>query len=126
MPCVFFKIGAADLTPWTDVQTYAVNAEDVFEEWEDGNHVTHRQISRVRYAGALQLGFADPEVFSAFTALLQSAKSSGGWYPVTAYISNTGAMASFDAFLDVVNDEDKWDAVNGRQWLVASVTVTQR
>lgn len=125
MPSFFFKIDTTDITPAIDVQSYAVNREDIFEEWEDGNWITHRVIARTRYAGAFQVGFSKAADFADFTALLAAKKTSGGYFPVTAYINNTGATETFNAFLDVANEDDKWDSVNSRQWQVTTVTVTQ-
>lgn len=126
MPSVFFKIGNTDLTQYVDVQTYAVNKEDVYEEWTDGNWTTHREIVRQRRSGEFSVGFSKATDFAAWTALLASSKASGGYYTVTAYINNTGSSDTFSAFLDVSNPEDKWDLAHSRHWLVATVTLTER
>ena len=126
MPSVFFKIGTTDLTDFVDVQTYAVNREDVYDSWTDGNWIDHRVIARQRRTGTFSLGFATAADFAAWTALLASAKAAGGYYAVTAYINNTGATDSFSAFLDVSNDGDAWDLAHSRHWLVAKVTLTER
>ena len=125
-PSVFFKINSTDLTAAVDIQSYAVNREDVYESWDDGNWTTHRQIARTRYQGTFQIGYASATDFAAWMTLLTTAKSAGGYYPVTAYINNLGTTATFDAFLDVVNEEDRWDPVNSRQWQVSTVVLTGR
>lgn len=126
MPSVFFKIDTTDISAYIDVQSYAVNRKDVFEEWEDGNWITHRVIARTRYSGSFQAGFASAADFTAFMTLLSTKKNADGYYPVTAYINNTGTTETFNAFLDVANDDDKWDAKHSRQWQVSTVAVTQR
>lgn len=126
MPSVFFKIGQTDLTAYVDVQTYAVNKEDVYDEWTDANRIDHREIVRQRRSGAFSLGFSTAAAFSAWTALLSSAKTADGYYAVTAYINNTGSSDTFNAFLDVSHPEDKWDLKHNRHWLVAQVTLTER
>lgn len=126
MSTVFFKIGNTDLTSYVDVQSYAVNKEDVYDSWTDGNWIDHREIARQRRSGTFSLGFATAAAFTAWTTLLSSAKTAGGYYAVTAYINNTGSSDSFNAFLDVSNPEDKWDLAHSRHWLVASVTLTER
>ena len=126
MPSVFFKIGTTDLTAYVDVQTYAVNKEDVYDSWTDANWVDHRVVARQRRSGSFSLGFSTAAAFSAWVALLSSAKTAGGYYAVTAYINNTAASDSFNAFLDVSNPEDKWDLAHSRHWLVARVTLTER
>lgn len=126
MPAYFFKIGSTDLSAAVDKQSYAVNKEPVYEEWVDGNWTTHRQIARSRYSGSLRLGFASDADFTAFTALLSSAQTAGGYYSITAYVSNTGSVETFDAFLSVKNEEDKWDTAHSRQWRVSSVEIYGR
>lgn len=126
MPAYFFKIGSTDLSARVDKQTYAVNREAVYEEWEDGNWTTRRQIARNRYIGSLRLGFSSTADFASFSSLLSSEQTAGGYYSVSAYISNMGSVETFDAFLSVKNDEDKWDAAHSRQWLVASVEIYGR
>ena len=122
---IFFKVGSTDLTPWGDIQNYDINRDDVFETWTDGNYVNHREIVRTRYGGKVTLGFDNATDFAAFTALMTSARQIGGYYSVTAYIQNTGETATFDAYLDT-DGSGKWDVVNGRRWLVVTVTVTGR
>lgn len=125
MPNVFFKIGSTDITSWIDIQNYDMNRADVYTTWTDGNFVDHRVITRTRYSGKFDAGFHRPADFAAFAALLESEKTAEGYYPVTAYINNTGTTESFSAFLDV-SDADKWDLTNGRSWQVQTVTVTGR
>ena len=126
MPSVFFKIDSTDLTAYVDIQSYAVNREDVYEEWDDSNWVTHREIARTRYSGTFRLGFSSSAAFSTFTTLLSTAKKAGGYFSVTAYINNLGTTATFDAYLDMVNEEDRWDPINSRQWQVTTVQLTGR
>ncbi|MBR2697522.1 MAG: hypothetical protein IKE76_02945 [Clostridia bacterium] len=125
MPSEFFKIGATDVTPWIDIQNYEMNREDVYTSWTDGNWVEHRVIARTRIAGEFKAGFDKATDFAAFMTLLQTAKTAGGYYSVTAYCNNTGTTETFDAYLDT-EDADKWDLVNGRQWQVVTVQVTGR
>lgn len=125
MPSLFFKIDTTDLSAYVDVQNYAVNLQDVYGEWEDGNWTTHRVVARTRCSGTFQLGFSSAADFSAFITLLATKKNVNGYYPVTFYVNNVGGTRTCNAFLDVVNEEDKWDAKNSRQWQVCSVTLTE-
>ena len=125
MPTTFFQIGTTDLTEFVDIQTYKINREDVYETWTDGNWMEHRVVARTRISGTLRLGFADAADLAAFLALLAAEKTAGGWYPVTAYVLNTGATAAVDAFVDP-EGEAKWDIKNGRQWVVQTLSVRQR
>lgn len=122
---VSFIIGSTDVTAFVDIQNYKMNSEDVYSTWTDGNKVDHRVITRQRIRGEVKLGFAKATDFSSFMTLLGTARTADGYYPVTAYVQNTGTTPTFNAFLDT-SDTDKWDIVNGRQWQVVTVTVTGR
>lgn len=122
---VFFKIGNTDLTQYVDIQNYDINEESVFEEWQDGNWVTHRVSIRTRKSGTVVLGFKTVSDFNTFVSLLSSQRNADGYYSVTAYINNTGATATFNAFVDTQNAA-KWDLLNNRQWLVQTLTVFER
>jgi len=122
---VSFSINTTDLTAFVDIQNYKMNSEDVYSTWTDGNKVDHRVITRQRIRGEVKLGFASATDFASFMTLLGTAKNANGYYPVTAYVNNTGTTQTFNAFLDT-SDTDKWDTVNSRQWQVVTVTVTER
>lgn len=122
---IFFRIADTDLTAFADIQNYNVNEEDVYQSWTDGNWIEHRNVVRRRVSGELKLGFANAAAFEAFTELLISARQPGGWYPITVYINNTGALRDLEAFLEV-KGSGKWDLVNGRQWLVQTISISQR
>lgn len=125
MPTYFFKIGTTDVTAYIDIQAYRMNRADVFSEWTDGNGVEHRQIYRTRIEGEFQVGFAKSTDFSAFMTLLSNQKTAGGYFPVSAYVGNTGTLETFSAFLEVENPEDRWDTKHSRQWQVSTVKVRQ-
>lgn len=124
-PTVFLEIGGTDVTAYLDIQNYQMNREDVYDTWTDGNGRDHRVITRTRARGKTKAGFRSAAAFAAFCALLANAKQTGGWYNVRAYISNTGATESFQAFIDAQEDSDKWDRLNGRQWQVQTLTITE-
>ena len=126
MPSIFFKLDTTDMTARVDVNSYAVNLEDVYDTWTDANGINHRVITRQRRAGTFQLGFANGTDFAAWTSLLSTKKTAGGYYPVTVYVNNTGSSDTINAFLDVSNPSDTWDLKHSRHWLVAKVTLTER
>lgn len=128
MNIVFFQIGSSssgDLTPYTNIQNYDVNLEDVFQEWTDGNWIQHRDIVRTRIQGTVTLGFKTPTDWNAFLALLNNNRTEAGYFPVSLWVNNLGANATIDAFLDLAGS-GKWDLVNDRFWRVITVSVTER
>lgn len=125
MDGVFLKIGTTDVSQYLDIQNYAMNAVDVYEEWTDGNWVDHRVINRQRITGKVSAGFSSESNYAAFISLLSSARDAEGYYPVTAFVINKGAAVTFDAFIDTEGSA-RWDLKNGRQWLVIPLTITGR
>ena len=121
---VSFTIGSTDLTAYADIQNYDMNRADVFTSWTDGNWTDHRVIARQRITGKVKLGFASATDFASLMTLLSTAKNANGYYSVTAYVNNTGTTETFNAFVDT-KDADKWDVLNGRQWQVMTLTVTE-
>lgn len=121
---VSFIIGTTDLTAYADIQNYEMNRADVYTSWTDGNWRDHRVIARQRVSGKVKLGFSSATDFSGLMTLLSTAKNANGYYSVTAYINNTGTTETINAFIDT-KDADKWDTLNGRQWQVMTLTVTE-
>lgn len=125
MPSIFFQIGTTDVTADTDIQTAELNSIDEFELWVDGNHREHREFTRTRITGTIRVGFDSEAKHAAFVALLQAAKTSGLWATVTAYVINLDSTETFEAFLDPVGKAN-WDIVNGRRWVVLTLSVRER
>lgn len=49
------SINGVDLTPYINPKTYKMNAEDVYESWQDGNFVEHRIYTRTRIKGSFEV-----------------------------------------------------------------------
>lgn len=120
-----FKIGTTDLTAWEKTDKHNVNRDDVFESWTDGNWIDHRVIARTRIIGTVVLSFARPADYTAFLALLTSARDAEGFYPITVYCSNTGTTESINAFLNV-NGATAWDLTTPRVHQTVTIGITGR
>ncbi|MBQ9027406.1 MAG: hypothetical protein IJ110_01435 [Lachnospiraceae bacterium] len=122
---VLFKIGLTDITPYMDTQNYVMNEADVYTEWTDGNGKRHRDAYRTQVSGSFRLGFKTAAAFQSFNSLLDANRQLGGYYPVTAYVNNTGETNDYDVYLTITNTT-KRDELNGRVWYQSSVTVEER
>lgn len=122
---VLFKIGSTDITDFMDTQNYSVNQCDVYTEWEDGNGTRHRDVYRTRISGTFSLGFKTAAQYQAFQTLLSTNRQTGGYYPVTAYVNNTGVTDDYSVYLTMENIT-KRDELNGRVWYQTTVTVEER
>lgn len=120
-----FVISSTDLTSWEDKEKHQVNRADVWEEWVDGNWVTHRVIARTRVTGKVVLNFAKESDFVSFITLLSSARNADGYYPITVWCSNTNTTETVNAFLDIDGDT-KWDVTAPLKHHSVTVTIEQR
>lgn len=120
-----FKISSTDLTKWEDTSKHEVNRADVWEEWIDGNWITHRVIARTRVTGKVVLNFSRATDYAAFVAILSSARDADGYYPVTVWCANTNTTETINAFLDV-EGETAFDVTAPIKHNSVTVEITQR
>lgn len=120
-----FVINTTDLTKWENPEKHAVNRQDVYEEWVDGNWVSHRVIARTRISGTVVLSFAREADFTSFMTLMSTARNVNGYYPITVWCSNTNSTESVNAFLDISGDT-KWDVTAPIKHHDITVTISQR
>lgn len=99
-------------TSWVDftshivAPTYDVNYEDVNEDWEDANYVTHRIVPRTKVKGSLELQFDSKYDYNNFIRLLQlNSKINGNGYTQLRLQVNNNLEDSEDLFstLDLAN-----------------------
>lgn len=132
---IFFKIGAGsdsyDLTPFVDINNFQINQEDVVQEWTDGNWSIHRGFIRTRISGTVDVGFKTQSDYNTFLTNMESLKTTTGQYygsyPVTSFVNNADSGTvekSYTAYVERVG-EATWDLVNGRQWIVQRLKVTE-
>ena len=122
---ILFKIDSTDLTAWEDKEQHSVNQEEVYASWTDGNYIDHREVVRTRISGSVVLKFKKESDFNTFKALLTSARSVNGYYPVTVWVSNLQTSETINAFLSVTG-ETKWDVTCPRAWRGVSISIVQR
>lgn len=120
-----FKIGNTDLTKWENTEEHDVNRTDVYDEWIDGNWISHRVIARTRVSGKVTLSFAREADFTAFMTLMVTARDADGYYPVTVWCSNTNTTESINAFLDIAG-ATQWDVTAPIKHHDITVNITQR
>ena len=125
MPSIFLQIGSTDLSVDVDIQRSALNSYEEYELWTDGFGVERRAFLRTRISGTVVVGFKTASALADFVTLLNSARTSGRYFSVTAYVVNTDSTPTFNAFLDPVG-EGKYDTLNGRQWVTLTLAVRER
>ena len=114
-----------DMTGYADIQNLALNREDVFQSWTDGNWTDHRDVVRTRIRGTVTLGFRSETTYHSFLSGLAGAKLADGTVRLQAYVNNVQTVCSFYAFVDTAG-AGRWDLVHARQWQTLTLTVTER
>lgn len=120
-----FTVSSTDLTAWENTDKHAVNKADIYEEWTDGNWISHRVIARTRVTGKVVLSFSRESDFTSFMTLMSTAKSADGYYAVTVWCNNSNTTESINAFLDFSGDT-KWDVTAPIKHHDITVAITQR
>lgn len=120
------QIGTTDITQFVNTQEYKMDRHDVVTSWTDGNWHDRQTIARTRITGSFKVGFRTVADFQSFLGLLAANRDPDeGYYGMSVYVQNTGSQEQIDAYLEL-NGEAKWDLVNGRQWIVQTVSVEER
>lgn len=96
-------------TSWVDftnniiVGTYDVNYDDVNEDWEDANYVTHRIVPRSKITGSLELQFSSQYEYNNFIRLwqLNSRVNGNGYTQLRLQVNN-----NLDDSIDLLNTTD--------------------
>lgn len=120
-----FKIDTTDLTPWEKTSEHEANKTEVWEEWTDGNLVTHRVVSRTKVTGKVILNFSRLTDYTAFLTLLSTKRNVNGYYPVSIYCSNTDTLETVNAFLDVSGDT-QFDVTAPIRHYSVTISITER
>ena len=120
-----FKINTTDLTPWEKTSEHDVNKAEVWEEWTDGNFITHRNVTRTRVSGNVVLNFSRLTDYTSFLSLLSSERNANGYYPISVYCSNTDTLETVNAFLDVSGDT-KFDVTAPIKHYSVTIGITER
>lgn len=119
-------INNVDFTSKINQRKYNVQKQPVYTTWTDGNHVTHRSITRNRVSGSFTMSFLSAVEFDAFNAAVNAVKTVGGYLPVTVYVNNTKESLTINAFLDydaMLVWTQIYDVQTGSTPELASVTV---
>lgn len=114
-----------DLTPAVDIQNVSLNREAIYQEWTDGNWISHRAFVRARISGTVNVGYRLESAHRAFLAGLAGAVREDGTVKLRAYVNNVEDVCVFYAFVEPVG-AGKWDLLNSHQWQTTALKITER
>ena len=98
-----FKLNTTDYSAHVVAESYAINYEDVYQEWTDGGQVKHRDVIGRKLRGTMQMYFKSQSDLQTFLAALVNCKTTASTYPVQLKANNDtvdSLVASKNVFLD--------------------------
>ena len=95
------KINSVDFSGYVNKKSYEVQQNTEYVEWVDGNHKTHRSVTRQKVSGKFTLTFLSITDYTTFRTNVAAATNAEGYVAVTLYVNNTQASATINAFLDI-------------------------
>jgi hypothetical protein len=98
-----FKLNTTDYSAHVVAESYAINYEDVYQEWTDGGQVKHRDVIGRKLRGTMQMYFKSQSDLQIFLTALANCKTTASTYPVQLKANNDtvdSLVASKNVFLD--------------------------
>ena len=98
-----FKLNTTDYSAYVVAESYAINYEDVYQEWTDGGQVKHRDVIGRKLRGTMQMYFKSQSDLQTFLTALANCKTTASTYPVQLKANNDtvdSLVASKNVFLD--------------------------
>lgn len=98
-----FKLNTTDYSAHVVAESYAINYEDVYQEWTDGGQVKHRDVIGRKLRGTMQMYFKSQSDLQTFLTALANCKTTASTYPVQLKANNDtvdSLVASKNVFLD--------------------------
>lgn len=83
-----FMIGTTDISEHILADSYSMNADSEYEQWQDGNYVYHRVPVRIRIKGSFKLKFKTETDYNNFINLVKASRENDGSILCTAYVNN--------------------------------------
>ncbi len=98
-----FKLNAVDYSDHVVAESYAINYENVYQEWVDGGQTKHRDVIGRKLKGTMQLYFKTESDLQTFLTALNNCRTSASTYPVRLKANNdtvNSLQASKNMFMD--------------------------
>ena len=104
-----FVVNNKDFTPHITVPSYKVNDEEVYEEWQDANYKTHREITRKQVNGSFKVLYDVVEELDDFFDTIETLKaaSDDGSIEMTVYLNNLHTTKTITAFVKYTPSNEK-------------------
>lgn len=94
-----------DFTRFITLPSYNVNYEDVEEDWEDADYVTHRIVPRSKITGSLELLFTDKYDYNNFIRLIRQNRVVNGAGYIRLRLQVNDNLDNFSEFTNYSEDQ---------------------
>ena len=82
------KIGTTDISENILTDSYDVNQNSIYKEWEDGNGIIHRDRIRDQIVGSFNMKFKTEEAYNTFIGTVKAVTTNPRLIPCTVYVNN--------------------------------------
>lgn len=96
-----FRIHDVDFTGHIQMPSYTINSQPIYEEWQDGNGIYHRDIVRRRISGSFTMWFNDLSEYYEFLDYVNDSEETGGYCNISLYVNNLHEVADLEAFISL-------------------------
>lgn len=120
------SINGTDITDYINPKTYKMNAEKVYESWQDGNFIEHRIFVRDRIKGSFEValygqgGMTTQNFLDTWNGGVQN-----GVATMLVYVQNTNQNEPIEAFFDFKGKFHR-EMINHRYCDILTVEIMER
>lgn len=118
-------IGNYNITAHIVADSYRMDAEDLYESWQDGNYVEHRIITASKVRGSFEVACCNKGyTFSDFMQVINDSDDNGV-LTCAVFVTNKNEMKAISAYYSIENKKHELLA-DGSFIDVLEVTLTER
>lgn len=117
-------VNGVDITKWIDKDTYKVNAEDIYESWQNANFVETRIFIRDRVSGKFDIRCGSRSTYADFLTNWNAA-TTNGVVTMGIYVQNKNQMKAVNAFFTFTGEEH-YENPNGARFDRVTVEIEER
>lgn len=98
---MLFRIDETDLTGFVENGSYSVENKKEYEEWKDGNYISHRIYTRNRIGGTLNIICSPRTIDKDDFLTLLSENTHDNLLSCLVYVANEDRMEAIDCFYSI-------------------------
>lgn len=121
---IYATLNGTDITKYIDKETYKVNSDQIYEEWQNANFITVRIPIRKRVSGKFNIRCGNRSQYSDFLTLL-SAATVNGVTTIGVYVQNDNTFEAINAYI-TLSVSEFYEGDNGMKYNLVEVDIMER